>query len=579
MRAWTAVLLAAGLASAQEPLLVRVLPQPLATNRPPSRLGLEVGFLEGPGNPLAAECLSAETLVAEKGVAVRESGDPNTGARIYWVSNAGEAAAGITLGTTALRRGVGYTVRVRCRREKGDSDLLFRLAPAQEETREGAEMAASVKGEGFVETAFEVTPWRDGAFRCAFRLEPGAELAFAGFSMRPDDAVEGWDGQAIEALRALSPGVLRWPVERGVGFYNWYHGVGPRARRRAVSPSAGPSGGHDFGTVEFVRLCRLVAAEPLVRVALALPGCEAAGAETPEAAAQLAADWVAYCNAPSNQPLAALRARHGQAGPLNVRRWELAVPEGVRPDAAAFGEACRATAAAMRAADPAIVIGLCLAAGEGVLRSNALARAGGLLSYVDTPLTGVRDRYVADVLARLETCGADEQAYFAGWYGLLTLMNGALKRTRAGAGDICTPVRPEQALRRAAYAKRMPTEAGSLLALYNRFPAAVPLAVEGVPADEAAPFQVAAAWAEGRSLLVVYVYNSGAEARAIRLDLTALKRRFAVWASEQLAGEIAARRETKSLPVTRRQKAGAALSQTVMVECPPASFTRVVVKE
>jgi hypothetical protein len=51
------------------------------------------------------------------------------------------------------------------------------------------------------------------------------------------------------------------------------------------------------------------------------------------------------------------------------------------------------------------------------------------------------------------------------------------------------------------------------------------------------------------------------------------------WASEQLAAEIAGRRETETVPVTRRQKAGSALAQVVVIESRPASFTRVVVKE
>jgi hypothetical protein len=579
MRNWLALTVMAGLAAAQEPVAVRILPQPLAANGRPSRLGLQVGFLAGPDNPLAADCLSAVTPLAEKGVAVRVARHPDTDEPVYGVSNAGGAAGGLSLGTAALRRGRRYTVRVRCRLDKGGGLLVFRFAPAQARPGDGTEKAVSVKGEGFVEKVFAVTPWRDGAFQCAFRVEPGAEMAFAGFSMLPDGADGDWDSQALEALRAMGVGVLRWPVERGVGFYNWYLGVGPRAYRQVASPLARPGHGNDFGTIEFVRLCRLVGAEPLIRVALCLPGCGVAGAEDLAVGAQLAADWVAYCNAPSNQPLGALRARHGCASPLTVRRWELAVPEGLRPDVAVFAEACRATAAAMREADPACEIGLRLEKGEHALLAHARARAGGLLAWADTNQASVCDGYVSGLLARLAAGDAAERDYYAGWYGALSLMNGALRHMRERQGDIFAPLGFEQLLRRAATAGRMPTDAGRLVALYNRYPAEEPLAVEGVTGQTGEPFQVAAAWTEGRSLLVVFVYNSGAEPRAVRLDLAPLKRRFMFWASEQLAAEIAGRRETETVPVTRRQKAGSALAQVVVIECRPASFTRVVVKE
>jgi hypothetical protein len=421
-------------------------------------------------------------------------------------------------------------------------------------------------------------------------------MEFAGFSMLPDDAAEGWDSQALEALRTVNPGVLRWPDERAAGCYNWFDGVGPQAARAGA--------GQAFGTVEFAGFCRLVGAQPLVSVTVFQPGSATGGTDTLEAGVQRAADWVAYCNAPSNQPLGALRARHGRAEPLGVERWELALQAGAKPDAARYGSACKLYAAAMREAAPSILIGAGLESGDAPLVSNVLHEAGELLDFVscsapgargaveafnlsrgrrvswaDTRLEGVRDRYVAEVMSRLEAGEAQERAYYAGWYGALSVLNAALRVMRGGCGPVCSPYEPGHVLARGPYAKRMLTETGLLLALVNRFPAKVPLLTEGAPSEAQSPFQVVAAWTEDDSALVVYVYNSGTDARTVRLDLTALERCFAFWASEQIAAEIAAPRLAQTVPVTRKMKAGTALTQVVLCESQPASFTRIIVKE
>jgi hypothetical protein len=107
----------------------------------------------------------------------------------------------------------------------------------------------------------------------------------------------------------------------------------------------------------------------------------------------------------------------------------------------------------------------------------------------------------------------------------------------------------------------------------------VPLLSEGAPTERGSPFRVQAAWTEDASALVVYVYNSGTMSREVLLDLKALKRHFAFWASDQLAADITAPREGGTVPVYRRQKAGAALTQVILCEVAPSSFTRIVVKE
>ncbi len=415
------------------------------------------------------------------------------------------------------------------------------------------EKRVSVKGDFAAEKRFAVTPNKDGAYVCAFEIEPESVMELSAFSMLPDDAEAGWDHQALEALRAVSPGTLSWPAVHGLGFYNWYDGVGPRGVRRAVSPTARKEDGHDFGTVEFVDFCRLLGAEPVLRVTAFLPGMKDEGVQAPAAGRQLAADWVAYCNATGGHPLAILRTRHGHAAPLKVKRWELVTAEGGVPDEAV----CAAYAEAMRAEDPCVDV----RASPGVL-------------------AGVEDRYVAKVLRRLAEGDAADRRYYGEWYAALGMAYAAVERLRRGeGGDLCTAYYPEQVLYRVTYAKHMLTESGLLMALFNRYPAYVPLVTEGAPMETDSSFRVQAAWTEDTSALVIFVYNSGPEARKVLLDLRGLKRRFGFWIADQLAADIMARRTSQTIPVNRMQKAGAAITQWVVCEAAPSSFTRVIVKE
>jgi len=552
------LLVAAGSGTAQtrgEPLTVRVLPQVVSAKpHAPFRLGFQTGLLEGSGNPFRAECFAEESLGPDSArVTVKTVPDPDTGRGRQVVVNNDVRPLGVSLTTRPLRRGVGHTVRVSVSRVDGKGTLRLAVAPVGAPPDEAAAERFSVKGAGAAEKAFAFVPQRDGAYRCAFELEPGSALEFRSFSLLPDDAEAGWDHPSLEALRAAAPGSLRWPVVEGLGFYNWYDGVGPHAVRRAVAPTGRTEEGHGFGTAEFVRFCRLIGAEPVIRVTVFQPGVADARVADLAAGARLAADWVAYCNAQGGHPLALLRARHGAAAPFDVKRWELVTPAGGVPEESA----CRAYAVAMAAEDASVAVGAAPAA-----------------------LAFARDRYVAQVMRRLSAATAAEREYYSAWYDALGTAYAGLERLGRGEGDdVCTAYYPEQVLYRVTYAKHMLAEAGLLMALFNRFPAHVPLVTEGPPEEPGAPFRVQAAWTEGDAALVVFVYNSGPESRTVRLDLSKLRRRFAFWVSDQLAADIASRRASQTVPVNRTQTAGAAVTQWVECEAAPSSFTRLLVKE
>lgn len=358
------------------------------------------------------------------------------------------------------------------------------------------------------------------------------------------EAEEGlaWDPRAVEALRWVAPGALRWPVLDDGAFYNWYEGVGPRASRKGL------------GTLEAVALARQVGAEPVLRVTVFEPRMATERVPDAAAALQVAADWVAYCNATGGHPMALLRTWHGVPEALRVTRWEVAAAGGGAPDAAAV----QTYAAAMRAENAGIVV--CAAPGR-----VDVARA---------------DRYVYDVRRRLAAGDAAERRYFDRWYAALELASCAVRMIGSG-GRLRTDCDPAQVVKLAGLkskARYVPTEQGEMMALFNRFPAFVPLeAVCG--GKSAAAVRVQAAWVEEGTAVTVFVYNPEPEARTVFLDMGAMRRRFVFWVMDQTAADITARRVTPSVPLKRVQKAGSALRQTVTVEVLPSSVTRVLVKE
>jgi alpha-N-arabinofuranosidase len=137
--------------------------------------------------------------------------------------------------------------------------------------------------------------------------------------------VGGLRKQLVDALKAMKPGVIRWPGGCFADQYDWRDGVGPRkARPRRTNfwvgapewPKTANRNGaqvydtNQFGTIEFARFCKLTGAEPYFAANLrSLP-------------AQDYWRWVEYCNSPAGSTtLSEQRAADGEREPLGVRYW------------------------------------------------------------------------------------------------------------------------------------------------------------------------------------------------------------------------------------------------------------------
>jgi alpha-N-arabinofuranosidase len=122
----------------------------------------------------------------------------------------------------------------------------------------------------------------------------------------------------VDDMKRISAPDLRWPGGCFADGYHWRDGIGPSAQRPRTYNDWQPQmpAGTDatetnhFGLHEFIRLCRLVGAEPYLAANV--------GSGTPKEFH----DWVSYCNAPAGTlTLAAERAANGDTVPFNVRYW------------------------------------------------------------------------------------------------------------------------------------------------------------------------------------------------------------------------------------------------------------------
>lgn len=179
----------------------------------------------------------------------------------------------------------------------------------------------------------------------------------------------------LDAVRALNPTALRYPGGSQSDTYHWRDGVGP-VRRQNEHFFSRRMQEVVFGTDEFLSFASAIGAKPMLTVNIA------------SGTAEEAAAWVTYVNGPA-------RPQQGLAKP-RVEWWELGNEPYLKPDSqpklaitpADFARRANTFILAMRAADPAIRIGL-------PLRSDVIGGrpATPYPGYNDVVLRGVTERF------------------------------------------------------------------------------------------------------------------------------------------------------------------------------------------
>ncbi len=132
------------------------------------------------------------------------------------------------------------------------------------------------------------------------------------------ESVSGIRKRFVDEMKRIAAPNLRWPGGCFADGYHWRDGIGkPDKRKRTYNywepqmpPGVHATETNQFGTHEFMQLCRLVGAAPY------LAGNVGSGT------VEEFHDWVQYCNAPvGTVSLADERAANGDAEPFHVKYW------------------------------------------------------------------------------------------------------------------------------------------------------------------------------------------------------------------------------------------------------------------
>ncbi len=121
---------------------------------------------------------------------------------------------------------------------------------------------------------------------------------------------DGFREDVIDALKAIKTPVIRWPGGCFVSDYKWKFGVG-KSRIPSYDKAWLVEESNQFGTDEFIKLCRKIGCEPYI--------CTNAGTGT----AEEMSDWVEYCNIKEMGRFAKQRIANGNNEPFNVKYWSI----------------------------------------------------------------------------------------------------------------------------------------------------------------------------------------------------------------------------------------------------------------
>lgn len=121
---------------------------------------------------------------------------------------------------------------------------------------------------------------------------------------------DGFRKDVIEALRRINTPIIRWPGGCYVSAYDWHFGVG-KNRVPTFDKAWRVEESNEFGTDEFIKLCRKIGCEPYI--------CTNAGTGT----AEEMSNWVEYCNLRSMGRFARERIENGFSEPHAVKYWSI----------------------------------------------------------------------------------------------------------------------------------------------------------------------------------------------------------------------------------------------------------------
>jgi alpha-L-arabinofuranosidase len=222
---------------------------------------------------------------------------------------AAHSRAGISQDCFYLKKGLTYQLKLHMR---GERNVLVQASLSGGAGSVAAPVSLGHAGPQWAEAGAEFRATQD--LDCAtltIDFEGPGILWLDRIYLIGEDAVLGiWRPDVVAALKAMNPGVIRFGGT-AIESYEWDQSIGPWNKRVPFTTWWGNLEPNFVGEEEFVQLCHLVVAEPLI--------CLRWTGKTPaDAAAQ-----VEYFNGGAETLWGRLRAQNGHPEPYQVKYWQI----------------------------------------------------------------------------------------------------------------------------------------------------------------------------------------------------------------------------------------------------------------
>lgn len=169
-------------------------------------------------------------------------------------------------------------------------------------------------GAAWQKTVLTCTPPRtvdDATLRIGL-TGPG-DVSFDQISMFSDEALAngGYRPDLLKAVADLKPASIRWPGGCFASQYIWKSGIGPRDKRLIHTGEIWEDRDtNQYGTDEFMRMCEIVGAEPILVL-------------NTHAGVSNAMEWLEYCMGDETTPWGKVRAANGHPKPYHLPVLEI----------------------------------------------------------------------------------------------------------------------------------------------------------------------------------------------------------------------------------------------------------------
>jgi alpha-L-arabinofuranosidase len=259
---------------------------------------------------------------------------------------------GISQSRIPVRKAVPYRGYLWLKGSHFDGFVTVALERDRTEGESYASTDLHPKGDGWTKYEFTLTSSEtDPLAKFSILIHGTGTIWIDQVSLMPGDAVAGAPAEVFQKIRDLHPSFIRWPGGNVAQDYHWMRGIGPRDSRPSWVNRAwwNEIESSDYGTNEFIALCKALGTQPSITV-----NVEGSGATAEEAA-----NWVEYANGPATSKYGRMRADDGHPEPYRVKLWEVGNEvfgewEIGHTDAATYARNFNRYAAAMKAVDPTI---------------------------------------------------------------------------------------------------------------------------------------------------------------------------------------------------------------------------------